>query len=175
MIRFFRWIGRIIEHLSRLEAMVAAIFSVGLVLFITYGMLSRYFFHFPVFGSIEIPSFVFLVTTALSVAYVLMLGGHVRVDIITMRLPSKIKGVLNIIALFLTLLVFSFLLWASLFKMFSYIREKIFSTDIHFPLFAIALFLPLGLFVACLQAIVEISKAVTELKKAKPIGGRNNS
>jgi TRAP-type C4-dicarboxylate transport system permease small subunit len=63
----------------------------------------RYVFDMPTIWSVEVSSYLLLLVIFTATAYTLQTDGHVRVDIITIRLPEKPRTILSIITAFLTL------------------------------------------------------------------------
>jgi len=164
MRRFARLVSNWIERLSWLGATLAGVILVVVVFLVIYGVLLRYVFRTPGAWSIELPSFMFLAITALALAYVHRLRGHIGVELLVMRLPQRIQRVLSIVGSIALLIYAGFIAWAGWLKAWDHLQHGERSVAIGVPLFAVQIILPIALLLLCLQALVEISKEVTELR-----------
>jgi TRAP-type C4-dicarboxylate transport system permease small subunit len=98
-------ISRIIDSLSSGSMWLAVIGLFVLSAMVTVATLSRYFFNLPILGVDEISGYLNLLIGMLALAFTLRQKRHVRVDIVTQRLPIKVVKVLEVITTLLALVL----------------------------------------------------------------------
>ncbi|MEW5920861.1 MAG: TRAP transporter small permease [Bacillota bacterium] len=97
-----------------LLAAIAAIFYLLIMVFISYGVVMRYFFFAPVAWFTEIIEYLLLYSTMLGAAWLLEHDYHVNVDIILMRLNKTWSNLLNIITNIMGTCICFLIFWFSL-------------------------------------------------------------
>jgi TRAP-type C4-dicarboxylate transport system permease small subunit len=68
----------------------------------------------PVPGAIEVVAFLGVIVIGFAIAYTQVLHGHIRVDLIVMRLPPRVRVIIDILMIILGIAFFIFLAWRSL-------------------------------------------------------------
>ncbi|MFQ5850539.1 MAG: TRAP transporter small permease subunit [Candidatus Binatia bacterium] len=105
--------------LTRFGRAVALMNSLsGLVLFfmmflITFDVAGRYLLSEPITGTLEITEFLMVFVIFLSISCVQQRKGHIRVQILTRRLPPKAEIAVDILAHLVALLFFLLIAWQS--------------------------------------------------------------
>jgi TRAP-type C4-dicarboxylate transport system permease small subunit len=117
-------------------------------------------------GSDEISGYLFAVGTSLSLAYVLVHRGHVRIDVLYIQFGSKARAIMDIIAL-LVMFVFMFAVLERAIDVAttSYVEQIRSNTQLRIPLawpqipwaFGIGLFF-LAIIVALIRSVVAVLK-----------------
>jgi len=79
------WIGRIFSFLI-----------IALMLLVVEEVIARYFFRSPHDWGLELSGFLFLITICLGGGYTLLHGGHVKVDIIYLLFPARVKAIVDL-------------------------------------------------------------------------------
>lgn len=74
-------------------------------------VLGRALFDKPIPGTMEISSYLLALFVLTGLAYTQQIKGHVRVEMITSRLPEKVRTVLDIITTLLCLFIVVVLIW----------------------------------------------------------------
>lgn len=74
----------------------SALLALPLLLVVVYEVVMRYAFNAPTTWGFEATTFLYGIHYMLGLAYCDVLGGHVKVDIFTARLPQKPQGVIGI-------------------------------------------------------------------------------
>jgi TRAP-type C4-dicarboxylate transport system permease small subunit len=93
------------ERLGRLMGSLAGWMYLVCAGFIAFDVLSRRFLGFSSQGTTEISSYMLAFGISWGLAYVLATKGHIRVDVLIMRLPVRLRVYLHVLALaFLTIL-----------------------------------------------------------------------
>jgi TRAP-type C4-dicarboxylate transport system permease small subunit len=85
----------------------------AMVLLMVIDILLRRFFNSPLSWSLEVIQVMLVVVVFFSVAYCGARKGHISVELITSRLPSKTLAIIDIITHFLGIVLFIFMAWGS--------------------------------------------------------------
>lgn len=126
-----------------------------------FGVASRYFFGVPVVWSVELPTLLLGPYFMLAGPYVLHMGGHVNVDILSVHLPRRAAAVLDcltiplIIVFALVMLDRSWPLAVNAWRL----GETSYSAW-NPPIWWTKFFLPVGLTLMAAQALVEFLRAL---------------
>jgi TRAP-type C4-dicarboxylate transport system permease small subunit len=125
-----------------------------------YDVAMRYFFNAPKSWGIEIAQYLMLATLFLPLAYVQKEHRHIRVELLTSRLPMPYKGILDTIILpLLVLFVNGILLWQiGRLAVKLYIRGTVSATSLRIPLFPLSLILVLAFSASILVLVIQIVK-----------------
>jgi len=101
-------------------------------------------------------------------AYALMTDAHIRVEIVSSRLPEKARSILEVCTDTLALIIVAYLLGRSIEWLLHGIEYGTrASTASNIPLWPIYLLIPIGLTLFSLMLVVRISRSVTGLMRAK--------
>jgi TRAP-type C4-dicarboxylate transport system permease small subunit len=95
-----------------------------MVCFTFVGVFSRYVFNMPIKGTLEITEVMMVVAVFLAIAHTQNEKAHVAVDLISARLTSKPKLILEFINYLLGLGIFLILIWQSVVKLVYYIQRN---------------------------------------------------
>lgn len=85
-------IDRVLELLCRFGTMVGALLVIATMVVVGYSVVLRYVFGQPQVWTDELVSFWLVVIVTLGAADVLRRGGHIGMDLVTDRLPSKARA-----------------------------------------------------------------------------------
>ena len=141
MKRIIEWIDRI----SYYGALLSGLLTLLLVFIITYGVVVRYVFNAPQSWPMEVSTYVFCAITIFATAYCLQRDGHVRVDVIRLYYPQKLKSILDMLTFPLIVLLGYILCWFSAQEAYlAYAKGKTSSTALGLPLWPVWLAIFLG-------------------------------
>jgi len=90
-----------IESFARILAHISSIVVVGLMTLILYGVSMRYVFNRPSMIVDEFSGYAVVLIVFLAAGQTLLSGGHIRVDMLTSRLPARLRAWLREITLVL--------------------------------------------------------------------------
>lgn len=99
MRKFYSGMTRTSEQIAKLVRWIVLL----LVISICYDVFARYLFNAPTIWSYSLSYMLGAVFSALGLAYVYSIGGNVRVDVLYIRFPPKLKLILD---LFFTIIFF---------------------------------------------------------------------
>ena len=104
----------IIQKVTRITAYAGMVLLVPMMLLTSLDVVTSKLWTTPVPGSMELSSFMLSVFVLLGVAYTHQVRGHVRVTMLTDRLPEKYYEILNIFTTLLTLFIVGIVVWQGL-------------------------------------------------------------
>ena len=144
----------IFDYLITALAVVAGALLLGMVLIISYNVLMRYFIGKPPVWTTEMTEWILLYATFLAAAWVLKEDGHVKIDIIVMRLSQKKQYVLSFIVCILGILTCGFLAYHGFIATYSlFKRDVIMMGMILMPKYILVGIIPLGILLVFIQFI----------------------
>lgn len=149
-----------IQTVNRFIAGVGACFLISLMLITSTDVLSRDVFTHPIPGTVELSGYMLAVFILLGLAYAQQVKAHVRVSIITSRLPHPVQLILNIITTLISLFIFSILIWQGLVVG---IEERTVSDLLRIPQYPFRLLVAVAAFFVCLEFLIDIGDSVKKL------------
>ncbi|MCZ6767871.1 MAG: TRAP transporter small permease subunit [Acidobacteria bacterium] len=87
----------VIDAASEWTGRISAFLIPGMMLIMTYEVVARYILKRPTTWAMESTQYLFLATTALGGAYVLLHGGHVNVPILYARLSTRTQAIVDVV------------------------------------------------------------------------------
>jgi TRAP-type C4-dicarboxylate transport system permease small subunit len=101
----------IVQKVTRATAYAGMALLVPMMLLTSLDVVTSKAWARPIPGSMELSSFMLSVIVLLGVAYTHQMRGHVRVTMLTDRLPGNYGEILNVITTLLTLFITCIVLW----------------------------------------------------------------
>ena len=159
-------VDRIIERASHAFLVLSGILIVIMMFSATYGVVRRYAFGSPEPYSYEISTMFLLFSFVFAISAVERLGRHIRVDIVSSRLPESAQHViLNIIAPIMGLFFAYILTWKGVeVSLFSLQIGEVSSSSWREPLFPIKIMVPVGYTLLVLVLLARIYRGFAYLK-----------
>ena len=108
-----RRIDRMLERFLGIMDGIASVSIFVIMILITADVLSRLIFNKPFVGTAEIVSSIIIIVCFLEIPYVAVKGAHVRTTMLYDKVGAKGKLIIDILAAFLGILVYSFIIRAS--------------------------------------------------------------
>ncbi len=102
-----------LRNLAEPAALAGGWLLVALVLLMCAEVLLRWIFGISIGGVYELAGYAFAIGTSWSFAYALIQRSHIRIDILYVRLPGKVRPVFNILSLLALALFVVFLAYRS--------------------------------------------------------------
>jgi C4-dicarboxylate transporter DctQ subunit len=163
--RFWSWYDRCLGWIVRAANLISAVCVLILMVLVIADVFGRYLFNSPVPMTYEVGSFLMVFVVFLGLAYTQRMGAHIRVEVFTLRLSSRVRAILDIVASVLGLLLYitiayqSFIwAWAS-WQVGDYV-----SGLINIPRWPSQFVVPLGAVLLCLQFLADVMQRVAELR-----------
>ena len=108
-----RRIDRMLERFLGIMDGIASVSIFVIMILITADVLSRLIFNKPFVGTAEIVSSIIIIVCFLEIPYVAVKGAHVRTTMLYDKVGAKGKLIIDILAAFLGILVYSFIIRAT--------------------------------------------------------------
>ncbi len=155
-----------LEKFSSLLKAVGAMSITCMMMLTVVDVVGRFFKH-PIFGSVELVSFLATIVIAASLPYTYKVDGHVGVEILVRLLPQKAQLVIGLFTRTISLILFGIVTW----QMFLY-AEDIHHTgevsmNLEFPIYYIVYMLAFGMFVFSLTIFEALFKDIKQLRDLK--------
>lgn len=152
---------RIIDSTSRAVGKVAMFFVLGMIVILLYETISRTIFDTPHIWAVESAQFVMAAYYLLGGGYVLLIDGHVRMDLLYHKWSSRKKAIVDVITFFIVLIYMTTLTWGGIKALIYAVKYKQVSYSAWAPpVLPIKIFMMMGITVMFLQTISELIKDV---------------
>jgi TRAP-type C4-dicarboxylate transport system permease small subunit len=151
-----------IQRVNRWVCYVGMFLILPLMLLTTADVIGRAAWARPITGIVELSSYVLDVFILLGLAYTQQVKGHVRVSMLTSRLPPRAQIILEIIVTFLSLLIITLLAWQGFVVGF---EETAVSDMLRIAQRPFKLLVGVAAFLLCLELLVDLTTAFTALKR----------
>lgn len=157
-----------IGRVARSAATAAGLAVLAIVLLITYDVAMRFFFEEPQLFVDEVASFLELFVIFGGLAYTFRTGGHVRVDLLTGRLPARARARLRVAALALGLVFLAVVIWTTAQSALTAYRYGRVSAVMLYPLWAPMALIPLGLALLGAVMLLALGAQLRALRGPRP-------
>ncbi|MBI4334431.1 MAG: TRAP transporter small permease [Chloroflexi bacterium] len=118
--------------------------------------IGRYFFNSPTQWAIELSGYLMIALVFLGGASTYMLDGHVRVDMVYLRLGRPVRRVLDLFGYLVVLAYSLVLMWQSWNLAWGSFESGNTSADMEWPLFPFQVLVPLGCAFLALAVLIKI-------------------
>lgn len=103
-----RKVIKVIDTVIDFSGILASICIFFTCFIVTWGVIARYF-QVKVYWVEPVTIYMFIAISFLTISYTMKVNEHVRVDILTSRLPEKVRKILETILMTICLLLFLFI------------------------------------------------------------------
>lgn len=160
-------IRRVIETLSDIGGYFSGLAVLLMMSFVMYEVFMRYVLNRAPRFADEISAYMLVALAFIGLAYTWKEKGHVRVEALVSRLPTRVSRWLRLGGLILAL---AFILLVSKvsfdFVVDTYTRGMISTTWLRVPIYLPGIALAIGFSLLSLQLIVEVAKAIMDIRSA---------
>ncbi len=143
---------------------VGAAFLFGMAVLTCLDVIGRLFKH-PIFGSVELVSFMGVIAVACSLPFTHIEGGHIGVELVVRKFSRKTRNIIKLCTEVLSLILFSLVTW----KMFEYyIKVKNsgeLSMNLQLPEYWVIFLLGCGFVILTIAIAYSILKTISNLSK----------
>jgi TRAP-type C4-dicarboxylate transport system permease small subunit len=148
--RFARRGEQIVARVSKLFHYAGGMILGLLILFITADVIGRYVFNSPITGDFELVILAAGLIASFSLAYTLVLDGHIRVDIVSSHFPSGLRKALDIVAYVFGLIFWTVATWRSFVYAMTLRKSNLVSGMLPIPIYPFVFIVALGCAMLCL-------------------------
>ncbi|MFH1488810.1 MAG: TRAP transporter small permease [Pseudomonadota bacterium] len=147
-------IDRILGGIIKFFGIIAGVIFAFMALIVTYNVIMRYFFARPPVWAIEITEYSMVYATFLAAAWILSVDGHVKIDILTIGLPSRSQRTLRVAVSFLGIVTCALLGWFAVKSTHDlFAREVIMMKMMPWPKWVMVAPIPVGILLTLIQFI----------------------
>jgi len=144
----------VVDTLNEWMGTVAAWLFLPLTLLIAYDVFLRYVLNAPTIWAWDVNVQLMGAFVALGGGYTLLHGGHVCVDILTSKMPTRRKGIFDATTSLLSIFGLAILFWrVSLYAWQAVITQEHFTSTWYPPIYPLKVIIALGILTMFLQAI----------------------
>lgn len=162
----FSYLEQILLNVSRFFAYVGAAVLGFMVLFVTVDVIGRYIFNHPLKGDYELLVLAAGIVGSFGLAYCMITGGNIRIDIATSHFPQKIRGILNIIAYLFGSIFWALVSWRSTLFAMQYKETNRISGMLPIPIYPFAFLVTLGCTLICLVLLFKLAQSLAKEVKS---------
>ena len=167
------WLNKAARSVGKVaQPLCAAVHRVGLASLFTMMVLTvgdvagRYFFTKPILGTFELTEFMLAVLVFCSLGYTQVCKGHIRIDVVASRLPSRAQAVIDALIYLGSLGLFSLVIWQSTANAIRLWRGHNVSGILGVPIYPFLIVVAVGSFLFCLALVIDflnsLSKAMSK-------------
>jgi len=157
--KFWISFGKLIDKFSSAAANIANICLLSALLLVTIAVVMRYVFNAPFHFTEEISGYLVIAIVFLGLADTYRARRHIRVDLVLIRLPQKVRSVLETSGhLFSLVFVLLFIWYTYQTALTSYQVGRVSFGIWQVPLYVPQLLIPIGLLTLAIQIIAHIIK-----------------
>lgn len=149
-------LGRLAAALSRAGAAVGAVALAAMILLITAQVLSRRVLASPMVIADELSGWLLVICTFSALGYALLHGDHIRVTLLSERLPARVQSVLQVMGGLVGAAVTALLAWRTAVMAWDSFAGGTFSiAGSGLPLWPVHVFMPIGFAILLAQMVVQ--------------------
>jgi len=108
---FVDTIRKCIQRVTLYVSYLGMILLIPMMLLTTTDVVGRAFWSRPIYGTVELSSYMLAVFILLGIAYTHQVKGHVRVTMLTSRLSERASLALNLVTTLLSMFIIGLLAW----------------------------------------------------------------
>ena len=156
---------RLIVGLANLSMAVAALGVLAMCLLVTGAVVVRYVFNWPVVWVPEIVGYLMVALVFLALGETMLAGRHIKIDLVVGRLPGRLRAVVDLLTLTLSVGVAGFFTWHgvnTMLRSLQYGRRDAFGA-LDLPLWIPQTAMPVGLSVLTLVVILLACRKLREV------------
>lgn len=163
--RFARCLELLSKPFFRISLISGQVLILGMALLITVDVLGRQFIGKSTLISTEVSGYALVAIVFLGLAYTLHTERHIKIDLVIRLLPPKVKQILNIFVLILSVIFVIWLTYATWVPVrVNYIQQHTSITALHTPMWIPYLFVPIGTGMLAIGLVVELINKIRILK-----------
>jgi TRAP-type transport system small permease protein len=154
-----------IENFSKIMAIIASL-VLGAMMLLTLGdVAGRYFFNRPIRGTWELVGLLLVFAGTWGLAYCQIKRAHIRVDILLVKFPRRIREFVNFISYLVGAVGFGMISWQVFLMAQNYYIHDYVTDTLGIPIFPFMIGLTIGAGLIALVLLVDFSRSLAEVIK----------
>ena len=167
IVRLARTLETGIRSIERVASNIGVFLLVLLMFLAVSDVIGRYVFNSPIFGAMEFEKILMGSVAFLGWAYVHSRGAHISVDLIFRHYPPRAQAIIGFITMLFSLAVFSLITWrVTVITMTEWRIDKLINV-VLIPVAPFKLLLIFGVFLLCLECIIQMVHLVPKMIRKK--------
>lgn len=164
---------RVFEFINSRLALIISFIPLAMTLVVICSVLARYIFRVPWPWAPEITEYMLFFITVVPTAHVLLIEGHIKIDILVERLPKRVQNILSIITNGIGFVFASVLTWKSTVFTISAFQHNWYSMSSYLSVYLppIVLWIPVSCFLLCMGFLAKIYR-IAYLQEGETWDGR---
>jgi TRAP-type C4-dicarboxylate transport system permease small subunit len=158
---FSKILGAMSSVLARLGAL--ALFFMVILTSVDVGC--RYVLNSPILGAFELTEFLVLIVIFSFIGYTQALKGHICVDLLVSRLPSRVQTWIEIFNHTICLLLMALIAWMGYQRALELMMIGDNSPNLMIPKYPFAIFLSIGCAVMCIEFAKDLWRLLSSLRE----------
>ncbi len=160
--------NKVIQVVHRI---IYAICFIGMIVLLIMMLLTtgdvagRSLFNRPIAGTYEVTSYMLVVIILLGLGYSQQINQHVRVDILTNKLPKIGQFILSTLFTFVATIFFSLVAWQGVSESLNVMRVKTHSDILHIPSYPFQFLVAAGASLLVIELLIKIVIMAIRYKK----------
>lgn len=150
---------------SRGAALLGGVAVLAIAVLVSLDVLLRYFLDRPLLFVDELASLLQVFVIFGGLAYTFLVGGHVRVDLVTSHVPPTVRAWLRVVTLVLGLVFVGIVAWVTMQSALTAYRYGRVSAVMLYPLWIPMLLIPIGLL------LLGVAMAAALARQCRAVGG----
>ena len=160
-----KFICKLSDKLQTFGAYLSSLLFIALSVLILTEIIARSFFNVSTMIADEYSGYFYLASIFLGLGYTFKEDAHIRINVLTSRLPEKTRRYIDIFAGVITLGLILFILYNSILMVKeSYEYDMVSETVSETPIYLTQLAMPIGLFLFALAVLSFILRRITDDK-----------
>lgn len=157
-----RWFNSIVQWVSRIGIFISSIVLGALMCLVAVDVILRYCFNSPFAWSYEITELLLVFIVFLGLLHVQTMKGHVKVDILVSRLPSKPRYVVEIIVAIVSFILVFLMAWQAFETVKTQLVSKLSTGILLIPIYPFVVVAGCGLVLLCIGFLKDIIDSVAK-------------
>jgi TRAP-type transport system small permease protein len=154
-----------IKYTEKTLNFVALIMLFVIMILGTVNVIGRYVFNRPIIGSLEVSQIMMAGSFLLALAYTQAQRKHVTISDIVSRYPARLRTVVELVVLLISLALFGFMTWKSAALVGAQWQQNVLIQTLRIPEAPFRVLVPLGAFVLCLEIISQCLHLISQMKR----------
>ncbi|KMY68077.1 C4-dicarboxylate ABC transporter substrate-binding protein [Desulfocarbo indianensis] len=152
----------LIQRITKGVGYVGMFLLIPMMLLISTEVTTRFVWDRPIPGTLELSSYMLSIFVLLGIAYTQQAKGHVRVTMLTTRLPRRLRLVLEMLTTILSLVIIAVLAWQGWVVG---MEERAVSDMLRIPQLPFRLLVSVAGFLLALELLIDLVEAGMELAR----------
>ena len=153
---------KVVNPLSRTDNIIGTAFLLGMMLLTTGDVISRYFINYPIPGTFELVEFMLSIVIFFGLAYTAVQKGHIIVDLLFLLLPGRVRLVVAVITVLLSIALFIVALIGVIQLIIMHIQTHAVSSVLEIPVYPFTIAIAFGIALLCLVLFTEMLTCINE-------------